>query len=29
MMQDLIPSFDTVIPMADHRICVRHLYVNF
>ncbi|XP_062152008.1 uncharacterized protein LOC133860409 [Alnus glutinosa] len=25
----LIPSFDTVIPMADHRICVRHLYANF
>ncbi|XP_062161919.1 uncharacterized protein LOC133868944 [Alnus glutinosa] len=25
----LIPSFDIVIPMADHRICVRHLYANF
>jgi hypothetical protein len=29
MMQGLIPSFDAVIPMADHRICVRHLYANF
>lgn len=28
-MQALIPSFDTVIPMADHRICVRHLYTKF
>jgi len=28
-MQGLIPSFDTVIPMVDHRICVRHLYANF
>ncbi|XP_062147750.1 uncharacterized protein LOC133856711 [Alnus glutinosa] len=25
----LIPSFDAVIPTADHRICVRHLYANF
>jgi hypothetical protein len=29
MMQGLIPSLDDVIPMADHRICVRHLYANF
>jgi len=29
MMQGLIPSFDAVIPTADHRICVRHLYANF
>jgi hypothetical protein len=29
MMQGLIPSFDVVIPTADHRICVRHLYANF
>jgi hypothetical protein len=29
MMQGLGPSFDVVIPMADHRICVRHLYANF
>jgi len=28
-MQGLIPSFDTVIPMADHLICVWHLYANF
>ncbi|XP_062155259.1 uncharacterized protein LOC133863331 [Alnus glutinosa] len=25
----LVPSFDVVMPMADHRICVRHLYANF
>jgi hypothetical protein len=25
----LIPSFEVVIPNADHRICVRHLYANF
>jgi len=24
-----VPSFDVVMPMADHRICVRHLYANF
>jgi hypothetical protein len=29
MMHGLIPNFDVVIPTADHRICVRHLYVNF
>jgi hypothetical protein len=29
MKHGLIPSFDAVIPMADHRICVRHLYANF
>jgi hypothetical protein len=28
-MPGLIPSFDTIIPMTDHRICVRHLYANF
>jgi hypothetical protein len=28
-MQGLVLSFDIVIPMADHRICVRHLYANF
>jgi hypothetical protein len=29
MMQGLVPSFDVVMPMVDHRICVRHLYANF
>jgi hypothetical protein len=24
-----MPALDTVIPMADRRICVRHLYANF
>jgi hypothetical protein len=24
-----VPSFDFVMPMADHRICVRYLYANF
>jgi hypothetical protein len=24
-----VPSFDVVMPMADHRICVRHLYDSF
>jgi len=24
-----MPAFEVVIPMADHRICVRHLYANF
>jgi hypothetical protein len=22
-------AFQVVMPMADHRICVRHLYANF
>ncbi|XP_059454848.1 uncharacterized protein LOC132185016 [Corylus avellana] len=25
----LMPAFEVVMPMADHRICVRHLYANF
>ncbi|XP_059436479.1 uncharacterized protein LOC132169463 [Corylus avellana] len=25
----LMPVLEVVLPMADHRICVRHLYVNF
>lgn len=29
MKQGLVPSFDGVIPMADHRIHVRYLYANF
>jgi hypothetical protein len=24
-----MPAFEEVIPNADHRICVRHLYANF
>jgi len=24
-----VSSFDVVMPMTDHRICVRHLYANF
>ena len=24
-----MPAFDVVMPMTDHRICVRHLYANF
>jgi hypothetical protein len=24
-----MPAFDVVMPMVDHRICVRHLYANF
>jgi hypothetical protein len=24
-----VPSFDVVMPMENHRICVRHLYANF
>jgi len=28
-VQGLVPSFDVVAPGADHRICVRHLYVNY
>jgi hypothetical protein len=27
--EGLIPSFEAVIPNADHRICVRHLYADF
>ncbi|RYR10143.1 hypothetical protein Ahy_B05g078613 [Arachis hypogaea] len=25
----LLPTFDEVIPVVDHRFCVRHLYSNF
>ncbi|KAB1203081.1 hypothetical protein CJ030_MR8G005531 [Morella rubra] len=25
----LVPAFDVVMPQADHRFCVRHLYANF
>ncbi|XP_059438654.1 uncharacterized protein LOC132171372 [Corylus avellana] len=25
----LMPAFEVVMPMVDHRICVRHLYSNF
>ncbi|XP_059450972.1 uncharacterized protein LOC132181751 [Corylus avellana] len=25
----LIPALNEVLPMADHRFCVRHLYANF
>lgn len=25
----LLPAFDKVIPLADHRFCVRHLWTNF
>lgn len=28
-LQGLVPSFDEVIPSADHRFCVRHLYANY
>lgn len=28
-MQSLVPAFDQVIPSADHRFCVCHLYANF
>jgi hypothetical protein len=24
-----MPTFELVMPMVDHRICVRHLYANF
>jgi hypothetical protein len=24
-----MPTFEDVIPMAEHRVCVRHLWVNF
>jgi hypothetical protein len=24
-----MPTFEDVIPMADHRVCVRHLWANF
>jgi hypothetical protein len=24
-----MPAFEDVIPMADHRVCVRHLWANF
>jgi len=24
-----MPAFEDVILMADHRICIRHLYANF
>ena len=24
-----MPAFNVVMPMVDHRICVRHLYANF
>lgn len=29
MPKGLIPSFEAVVPNADHRICLRHLYANF
>ena len=29
VLQALTPAVDIVILMADHRICVRHLYTNF
>lgn len=25
----LLPAFDSVMPLADHRFCVRHLWTNF
>ncbi|KAK9287670.1 hypothetical protein L1049_016108 [Liquidambar formosana] len=25
----LVPSFDAVLPRADHRFCIRHMYANF
>jgi hypothetical protein len=28
-MQGLVPSLDLVVPGAEHRICVRHLYANY
>jgi hypothetical protein len=24
-----MPAFEDVIPMADHRVCVKHLWANF
>ena len=24
-----MPAFKVVMPLVDHRICVRHLYANF
>jgi hypothetical protein len=24
-----MPAFDVVMPMFDHRICIKHLYANF
>lgn len=28
-MQGLVEVFDIMIPHADHRFCVRHMYANF
>jgi len=25
----LVQVFDTILPHADHRFCVRHMYANF
>ncbi|KAK9267728.1 hypothetical protein L1049_010161 [Liquidambar formosana] len=25
----LVPNFDAVLPRADHRFCIRHMYANF
>ncbi|XP_024164251.1 uncharacterized protein LOC112171277 [Rosa chinensis] len=25
----LLPTFESIIPLADHRFCVRHLWTNF